>query len=194
MKKLSSLFLILIVLAVSGCASDPAKRKLVTIEESSRMHPTAEPLSSFDNFKLADMTLAPSVQTEPEKVVVAKRLDVKLKTKLDPLISNWNAKSGYVQAGRTVEIQPRVVSLKVVSVTSRLWIGAWGGQSEISMDLILLDKETGEEIGRPRVQRATRADAGGAAALSHGRAGQRLLDYIVDIAYQYLANNYKEAE
>lgn len=188
MKKLSSLFLILIVLAVSGCASYP---ELVTIEESSRMHPTAEPLSSFDNFKLADMTLAPSVQTEPEKVVVAKRLDVKLKIKLDPLISNWNAKSGYVQGGRTVEIQPRVVSLKVVSVTTRLWIGGLGGQSEISMDLILLDKETGEEIGRTRVQRAAGALAG---ALSYGRTDQRLLDYIVDIAYHYLVNNYKEAE
>ncbi len=191
MKKLGSLFLLLIVLAVSGCASDPAKRKLVAIEESSRMQPTAEPLSSFDNFKLADMTLAPSVQTEPEKVVVAKRLDVKLKTKLDPLISNWNAKSGYVQGGRTVEIQPRVVSLRVISGTTRFFAGAFAGQSEISMDLILLDKETGEEIGRTRVQRAAGAYAG---AWSIGMTDKSLLDYIVDIAYQYLVDNYQEAE
>ena len=64
------------------------------------MQPTAEPLSSFDNFKLADMTLAPSVQTEPEKVVVAKRLDVKLKTKLDPLIQQLECQ-GWLRTRRT---------------------------------------------------------------------------------------------
>ena len=188
---MNKIALVFICVFLVGCVSDPEKRKHVAIEESSGMQPTAESLSSFDNFKLADMTLAPSVQTEPEKVVVAKRLDVKLKTKLDPLISSWNAKAGYVQGGRTVEIQPRVVSLRVISGTTRFFAGSFAGQSEISMDLILLDKETGEEIGRPRVQRAASALAG---ALSYGRTDQRLLDYIVDIAYQYLANNYKEAE
>ncbi len=58
MKKIALVFICTFLV---GCASDPAKRKLVAIEESSRMQPTAEPLSSFDNFKLADMTLAPSV-------------------------------------------------------------------------------------------------------------------------------------
>ena len=90
-----------------------------------------------------------------------------------------------------MEIQPRVVSLRVISVTTRLWIGAWAGQSEISMDLILLDKETGEKIGRTRVQRAAGAYAG---AWSHGMTDKSLLDYIVDITYQYLVDNYKEAE
>jgi hypothetical protein len=188
MKKIALVFICTFLV---GCASDPDKRKLVAIEESSGMQSTAEPLSSFDNFKLADMTLAPSVQTEPEKVVVAKRLDVKLKTKLDPLISNWNAKAGYVQGGRTVEIQPRVVSLRVISGTTRFFAGAFAGQSDISMDLILLDKETGEEIGRARVHRAAGAFAG---AWSIGMSDKSLLDYIVDIAYQYLVDNYKEAE
>jgi len=188
MKKITLVFICTFLV---GCASDPDKRKLVAIEESSGMQSTSEPLSSFDNFKLADMTLAPSVQTEPEKVVVAKRLDVKLKTKLDPLISNWNAKSGYVQGGRTVEIQPRVVSLRVISGTTRFFAGAFAGQSEISMDLILVDKETGEEIGRTRIQRAAGAFAG---AWSIGMTDKSLLDYIVDIAYQYLVDNYKEAE
>jgi len=86
MKKIALVFICTFLV---GCASDPDKRRLVAIEESSGMQPTSESLSSFDNFKLANMTLAPSVQTEPEKVVVAKRLEVKLKTKLDPLISNW---------------------------------------------------------------------------------------------------------
>jgi len=90
-----------------------------------------------------------------------------------------------------VEIQPRVVSLRVISGTTRFFAGAFAGQSEISMDLILLDKETGEEIGRTRVQRAAGAFAG---AWSIGMTDKSLLDYIVDIAYQYLVDNYKEAE
>jgi hypothetical protein len=180
-----------ICLFLVSCASDPIKRKQVAIEESGAMQSTAEPLSSFDNFKLADMTLAPSVQTEPEKVVVAKRLEVKLKTRLDPLIRNWNARSGSVQDGRTVEIQPRVASLRIISGTTRFFAGAFAGQSEISMDLILIDKKTGEEIGRTRVQRAAGAFAG---AWSIGMTDRSLLDYIVDISYQYLVDNYKKTE
>jgi hypothetical protein len=174
-----------------SCASDPAKRKHVAIAESGGMQSTAEPLSSFDNFNLADMTLVPSVQTKPEKVEVAKRLDVKLKTKLDPLISGWNTKSGYVQGGRTLEIQPQVVSLRVISGTTRFFAGAFAGQSEISMDLILVDKETGKEIGRTRVQRSAGAFAG---AWSIGMTDRSLLDYIVDISYQYLIDNYEKTE
>lgn len=187
-----SLFVICIFLA--SCASDPEKRKLVAIEESSGMQSTTVPLSSFDNYKLADMSLAPSVETNSEKVEVAKSLFVKLKTKLDPLISSWNVKSalsGFVPDGRTVEIQPRVVSLRVISGTTRFFAGALAGQSEISMDLILLDKETGKEIGRTRIQRAAGAFAG---AWSIGMTDRSLLDYIVDIAYQYLVDNYEETE
>lgn len=188
MKKLTLVFICVFLV---GCASDPAKRKQVAIEESSTMRSTDESLSSFDNFKLADITLAPSVQTEPEKVVVAKRLEAKLKTRLNPLISNWNARSGSVQDGRTVEIQPRVVSLRIISGTTRFFAGAFAGQSDISMDLILIDKETGKEIGRTRVQRAAGAFAG---AWSIGMTDKSLLDYIVDITYQYLVDNYKEAK
>lgn len=186
MKKITLVFICMFLI---GCASDPEKRKHVAIVESGGMQSTAEPLSSFDNFKLADMTLASSVQIKPEKVVVAKRLDVKLKTKLDPLISSWNIKSGYVQGGRTLEIQPRVISLRVISGTTRFFAGAFAGQSDISMDLILVDKETGREIGRTRVQRVAGAFAG---AWSIGMTDKNLLDYIVDIAYQYLVDNYKE--
>jgi hypothetical protein len=184
---MKKIFLIFICAFLVSCASDPKKRKYVAIAESGGMQSTAEPLSSFDNFNLADMTLAPSVQTKPEKVIVAKRLDVKLKTKLNSLISGWNAGSGYVEGGRTLEIQPRVVSLRIISGTTRFFAGAFAGQSEISMDLILIDKETGKEIGRTRVQRAAGAFAG---AWSIGMTDKSLLDYIVDITYQYLVDNY----
>jgi len=59
------------------------------------------------------------------------------------------------------------------------------------MDLILVDKETGEEIGRTRIQRAAGAFAG---AWSIGMTDKSLLDYIVDITYQYLVDNFQEAE
>jgi hypothetical protein len=183
--------LIFICMFLFSCASDPEKRKLVAIEESSGMQSTAEPLSSFDNFNLADMTLDSSVQADTGKVEVAKMLEAKLKAKLDPLISSWNNKSGQVQGERAVEIQPRIISLRVISGTTRFFAGAFAGQSKISMDLVLVDKETDKEIGRTRVQRTADSFAG---AWSIGMTDKSLLDYIVDITYQYLVDNYKEAK
>jgi len=186
---MKKIILVLICVFIAGCASDPEKRRQVAITESSLMRPTIKSLESFDNFKLTDMTLASSMESKPEKVEVAKILEGKLKAKLDPLISSWNTKSGQLQNGRTVEIRPKIISLRVISGTTRFFAGAFAGQSEIRMDLILVDGETGVEVGRTRIQRSADSFAG---AWSIGMTDKSLLDYIVDIAYQYLIDNYKE--
>ncbi len=138
---MKKIILVFICIFIAGCASDPEKRRQVAVAESSLMRPTIKSLESFDNFKLTDMILASSVEAKPEKVEVAKILEMKLKAKLDPLISGWNAKSGQVENGRTVEIQPKVISLRVISGTTRFFAGAFAGQSEIRMDLVLVDRD-----------------------------------------------------
>lgn len=182
------IFLVFICFFLISCASDPAKRQQVAIEETARMQPTSEKLSSFSHFELANMTLSQEVQERSEKVDIAVKLEEKLKEKLMPLINSWNVKSGSGDSGRTLEIQTKIHSLHVVSGGARFFAGALVGESHIDMDLIVVEKETGKVIGQTRIRRASSAMSG---AWSVGRSDRNLLDYIVDIAHEYLVKNYE---
>lgn len=188
MKKIFWLFACLFLVS---CASDPVKRQQVALEETSRMQPTSESLSSFVNFELADMTLSLEVQERSEKVKVAQTLEMKLQEKLMPLIESWNTRSRLAGEERSIEIQTKIFSLHVVSGGARFFAGALVGESHIDMDLVIVEKETGKVIGQTRIRRASSAMSG---AWSIGRSDKNLLDYIVDIAHQYLVNNYENNE
>jgi hypothetical protein len=54
------------------------------------------------------------------------------------------------------------------------------------MNLRLIDKASGKVIANPRIARTSGSMSG---AWSFGATDQNLLRYIVDIAYQYLAEN-----
>ncbi len=182
-------FLVFVCFFLISCASDPAKRQQVAIEETGRMQPTTEKLSSFNHFQLADMTLGPEVQERSEKVEIAEKLEEKLKEKLMPLISSWNSASGSGDSGRVLEIQTKIHTLHVVSGGARFFAGAFLGESHIDMDLVVVEKGTGKVVGQTRIRRASSAMAG---AWSVGRSDRNLLDYIVDITHQYLVKNYEK--
>jgi hypothetical protein len=55
------------------------------------------------------------------------------------------------------------------------------------MDLLLTDKPSGTLLTQQRISRSADSMAG---AWSIGATDKNLLDYIVDIAYEYLAQNY----
>lgn len=170
-----------------ACASDPAKRAEVAKMESGRMPATSVPLSNYGEFILADMELAPDVLLKPEKVEVAKTLELKLQEVVSPVLSGWASKSAAGE-GKKLVITPKLIGLHIVSGGARFWAGAFSGESYIDMDLLIVDSETGETIAEPRVRRSASAMTG---AWSIGKSDRNLLDYIADITKQYLIDNYQ---
>src|SRR5688572_15809652 len=116
------------VTLISGCASDPAKREVVATRQAEQLAPPNESLSRFGRFELASMTLDAKVQGDVKKAQAAIGIERTVKERLQPLLSEWNARPSS-NAARTLVIQPRLVELYIPSGTSRFWAGAFAGES-----------------------------------------------------------------
>ncbi len=178
--------LICVMVLAAGCAYNPEKGEKVGREESARLDPAARPLSTFRHYEVKPMTLADAVREEEDKVVEADKLKEKHQAMLSKLLEEWNSADKEGRSG-TLVIEPHLVHLRIVSGGARFFAGAFAGGSEVEMDLNLVDKDTGESVGKPRISREAGAIAG---AWSIGKSDDNLLDYIVEISHQYLLMNY----
>jgi hypothetical protein len=188
-KSITALALLALAFA-AGCASDPAKREVVAQAQAERLTPPREALSHFGRFELAKFVLAPEVQNEPKKAQAAIGVEETIKQRLQPLLTDWNARREG-SASRSLLIEPRIVELYIPSGGSRFWAGAFAGESVISLQLKLTEKESGALIGQVDVHRTASAMTG---AWSIGKSDKNLVLYIADIAHQYLEDNYKTAK
>ncbi len=98
---------------------------------------------------------------------------------MNTLLSQWEIDAKDKDSERVLVIEPTVQNLHVVSAGARVMIGRWAGGSSIGMDLTLIDGENGNDIATVRVSYAASA-----------YTDRALMDYIVEIVYQYLLTNY----
>jgi hypothetical protein len=175
---------VVVVAVLAGCASDPARRERIIKEQSGRLPPPTVPLSSYGKFELKPIAMAESVANDEAKAAVAKDLERRMQERMQPVFARWNADAGSAApAAHTLVVQPRVTRLRVVGGATRFFAGAWAGESSIAMDLELRDADTGAVVASPSIGRSADAMAG---AWSVGATDQNLLNYIADIALQYL--------
>jgi hypothetical protein len=182
MKRLAlSLF---VVAAMAGCASNPSNRAQVATQESARLPAPSAPLAGYASFELKRMAWNDDIARDASKVQMSQELDTRVQARLQPLLSDWNARGA--KSGKALIVQPRVVGMRVVGGATRFWAGAFAGDSSIDMELELRDAASGAVIAKPRVTRSANAMAG---AWSIGASDRNLLDYIADISHQYLVDN-----
>jgi hypothetical protein len=171
-------------LLLAGCGgNNAAKRMQVADRFSSNMPPPSRSLDEFAHFEILEVTMESGVEQDERKVRVAEQLEDKLRVRLGPMLEGWSRADG-----PTLQIQPHVVELRVVSGGSRFWLGAMAGDSHLDMDLVLVDAESKQPIARA----AIRQDVGGTSgAWSVGASDRNLLNYISDIVYAFLHKHHK---
>ena len=179
---------VLLTLVLASCSSTPRLSMTeVAMQEAARMPKTAVLLSSYTKFELKKMALSDAVAANEGKVAAANTLDSLLQSRLSSLLTQWEINAQDKGTEKVLVIQPTLQRLRIVSGGARFWVGAWAGDSEIDMDLVLTDGISRNKVGTARVSRNADAYAGG---WTVGATDQNLDNYIVEIAYQYLLNNY----
>lgn len=176
----------LIFLIFTGCAAAPEKLESVGRAESARLARPTKRFSSYASYELKPIVLSEAVKSDEAKVAAAADLEAVVRAKLQPLLGQWQAAPGSERSG-TLVIEPQLASLRIVSVGARFWIGGFAGDSSIDMDLMYTEQSTGQQIAKPRITRSADAMTGG---WSVGKSDQNLLDYIANIAYYYMSDNY----
>ena len=181
---------LVIIALLFGCSpKERMTRDEVIQQHASRIMAPMKPLCSYANFKLVGMELTDEITQDEKKMKAAKSLEEKLNQRLSPLLDAWCGKKTMADSKGTLIIKPQLQSLYIVSSGARFWVGGMAGDSNIDMDLILVEEETGNKVGAARIQRAASGMKGG---WSVGATDKALPDLIVDIAYQYMANNYPD--
>ena len=175
---------VVVIAVLAGCASDPGRRDRIIKEQSERLPAPTVPLSSYAKFDLKPIAMVESVGNDEAKAAVAKDLERRMQERMQPMFAQWSAdSSSAASTAKMLIVQPRVTRLRVVSGGLRAIAGAWAGESSIAMDLELRDAGTGAVVASPSIVRSANAAAG---AWSFGATDQNLLNYIADIALQYL--------
>lgn len=174
------------LLLLISCTANPARLSQVAREESYRLLPTSEPLSAFSSFELQPMGSSDEIASDPGKARYAKLLEQKLRSELLPLLASWEKKGD--GSGRKLLVQPTLVRLRIIGGGSRFWGGAWAGDSQIDLDLKLIEADTAKDIGLTRVNLGVGGMAG---AWSVGATDRNLLEYVVATTRQYLEDNYE---
>jgi len=186
MKKL--LLLLGFALVVGGCAgkNSAVHHAEIVKKEVSRLSAPSKSLSSYGNFELKEMVVDKKLSTREEKAEAIKNLENKISAKVTPLLNDWK-KNGAGKSG-TLYVIPELHELRIISGGARFWIGGMAGDSNIDMNLKLVDAETGEEVAKPKLSLKSGAMMGG---WSVGATDRNLLGYIADISHEYLKSNYK---
>lgn len=183
MKKL--FMLLAVVLLMSACAGKNHHAEIVQNEVTRLPQPTKS-LSTYKTITLEKMAFSEAIQQDEDKVEVAEEFEKQLQQKLQPLLTQWNSQVSQDKNG-TLIIIPQLEALRIVSAGTRFWAGAWAGNSNVDMDLQLVDKQTNSIIAEPRIQLKADAMTGG---WSVGASDQNILIYLTDISYEYLKKNY----
>lgn len=170
---------------IRALSSDTPKMQRVALAEAAHLSAPGRPLSSFAQFELAPVTLSPGIKKSTKKTIKARELERKLQSKLTPLLRQWNAANGDNADGKLV-VRPHIQKLKILGSGTRFLIGAFAGSSFVDMELVLVDASSEKEVSRILIQRSSKQDDE-FIAFSHN--DERVIDFVVSIAYQYLARN-----
>jgi len=178
----------LTVALVVGCSAPASSRRAAGIakKESVRLAAPSQPLSSFGQFELKPMELTAAIQGNQSKVKVAQEFESKLQARLLPLLQQWQAQEGSPRTGGTLVIRPKLTEFYIAGAALRFIGGGYVRPTNIEMDLELADAATGTVIANPHIMRSA---GQGASFRSSDRAQ---MDYAVEIAYQYLVDNYQK--
>ncbi|MDQ8186355.1 hypothetical protein [Pelagicoccus sp. SDUM812002] len=153
--------------------------------------PPSKAFSSFENFELAQVTLAKPFDEKEVNKRALEKLQAELDVKLAPLVSEWNASADErPDAGGTLLVEPVVREIKFVSGSTRFWGGAMAGDSAIVVEVKYLDKATGELISKARFYQHANAMGGG---WSVGGTDKAMLARVGTLVMEFTERNFEQA-
>lgn len=163
-----------------GCAATQETIIKDSAKESQVLQPAAVKLAKFKTAQLKPLAIADAISSNPDKLRCAQELDAKLTHLIQPLVADWPSTA---QEGKTIIIQPKITHLRIISKGTRFLAGLMAGQSSVSLDLQLIDGESGEAIANTTITKVALGNGG------PGVADDNILDYVANISHQYLLAN-----
>jgi hypothetical protein len=177
-------FFIVIALAINACATRYINPTTV------QNPPPAETFSSFSQFELHPVTLAPVYSGDNANQRATARIQAHFNSRVLPLIDSWNRAMPQGQTARILRIEPRIEHIKFIGGAARFWVGPIPGSSAVIMKVRYIDKASGRLISEPEFFQRAAAWSG---AFTVGGQDNAMLARIVTLVADYTRRNYETA-
>ncbi len=190
------------VALLTGCASNksesaaaaPQEQPAAPAKKGDRSNYAANPTKvRFGEFKRAELkpvSLSEKDAKNKGNQEHARRINEMLQAGLKPLFPELTVLAPGADFSksteRTLQITPTVKEIRLVSVGSRVWLGAMAGGSDLVMHVDYADSSTGEVIANPDFWKGNNAWSGG---WSFGSTDNQVRDGIVQTIVNYTAGN-----
>ena len=191
MKRITLTIITLIFL--TSCATQSSNRteqnnqeKIERLKSSSSTWNEApsEQLSGFGNFELNSIQLTSALQSDPKKQASSEQAGQLISQKINTLFDKWQQTS---TADRTLVVEATFTKYQIVSGGARFWAGAFAGDSQVQLDVSIMDKSSGKIIAKPFFYQSSDAFAGAWTFGSHDRSIPERLALLVE---KYLEDNF----
>lgn len=175
---------LVIALTFAGCAT-------TYVKPTTMMNPPpAEPFSAFQHFEVKKISMGAPYSGQDANEAALKKIQENFDARVNPVVADWNAKTGAATDGRTLLIEPRIQDIKFVNGTARFWGGAMSGSSAVVLKIKFTDKASGKEIADPEFYQRAAAMGG---AWTFGATDNNMLVRIAEVASDYIKANYDKA-
>jgi hypothetical protein len=175
---------IVVALAISACATRYINPTTV------QNPPPAETFSSFGQFELHPVALAPAYSADNANQRATARIQEHFNRRVLPVINGWNRATPQGQPARILLIEPRIEHIKFIGGAARFWVGPIPGSSAVIMKVKYIDKASGRLISEPEFFQRAAAWSG---AFTVGGQDNAMLARIVTLVADYTSRNYDTA-
>ncbi len=168
-----------VVLAMlwQGCATNLSR-------PAGHPQPATVRLGTFDNVDLEPVGISPEFAASSANQRAAKKINEHLHTQMAQVFPAVN--SHEKQDGTTLVMKPLVKEIKFIGGAARFWLGAMAGSSAVLMEVVYMDKDSGEVVASPEFYDQASAFAG---ARNMGATDNLMLNSVVTQIINYTTAN-----
>ncbi|MBF0199306.1 MAG: DUF4410 domain-containing protein [Planctomycetes bacterium] len=178
----------LCLLLTSGCSSTEKKAKKV--QKALVANPSSVKFGNFKRVELKPTTIAKEHANNKANKKSAATIDSMMQDQFRMMfpkaISLKENQSYSKSAQRTLQVEPHIENIRIISGAARFWVGAMAGNSDIILKVTYRDSSTGQVIANPQFSSKGNAWAGG---WSMGASDNQVRDNVVREVMGYTQAN-----
>jgi hypothetical protein len=150
--------------------------------------PPLKKLEGYSGYELRPVGVDSSVGPRVHLDRVVTQVDTNVRRRLYPILQEWNAFASNKSRQRLL-IEPRITDVRKLSRTTRIFGGAFAGDSYINIKVRISELPSGRVIAEPEFYRRTSAMGG---AFSVGHRDNVMLDSVAGLIARYVNANYTQ--
>jgi hypothetical protein len=152
--------------------------------------PPGKAFSAYSGFELLPITLDEADARDKGRVEAAAKVQEHFNEIIGPIVADWNSRKPAAEGAPHLVIEPRIDTIRKVSLGSRVFFGPYGGNSFVVMHLRFFEQPGNTLFAEPEFYQHTAALSG---SFTNGGQDKDMLRRIAVVVADYLKANFDNA-